>query len=137
MASVTVKLRYLRHSAKKLRPVGRQFVGKNLENAINATSVMSPDSARYLNRALRMAKAAAQSKEINPETAVITEIAASDGPKIKRMRPNSRGRSNRYIKHVAHLSVLVSSAPESAPKKPAKATEKNVSVTKETNGPEN
>lgn len=115
---VTVKLRYLRHSAKKLRPVGRLLIGKDIEAAINQTAVMSQDSARYLRQALLMAKAAAEQKELNSDSTFVHEIMATEGPKIKRMRPNSRGRSNAYIKHVAHLNVTVSDEKKALAKKP-------------------
>ncbi|HSX41912.1 MAG TPA: uL22 family ribosomal protein [Candidatus Saccharimonadales bacterium] len=126
---VTVKLRYLRHSAKKLRPVGRLLVGKNLETALNQTAVMSQDSARYLHQALLMAKAAAEQKELGAEKATISAIMATEGPKIKRMRPNSRGRSNAYLKHIAHLNVTVS---DEAPKVKAKPAAKVRTTKKET-----
>ncbi len=123
---VTVKLRYLRHSAKKIRPVGRLLVGKNLEAALDQTAVMSQDSARYLRQALLMAKAAAELKELKADAITVSQIMATEGPKIKRMRPNSRGRSNAYLKHIAHVNVTVSDDErKKAPKaKPIRQTKK-------------
>lgn len=122
---VTVKLRYLRHSAKKLRPVGRLLIGQSLTAALNQTAVMSQDSARYLRQALLMAQSAAEQKELKADTTFVSTIMATEGPKIKRMRPNSRGRSNAYLKHIAHLNVTVSDdAPKSQKVKPARATKK-------------
>lgn len=43
-------------------------------------------------------------------------IMADEGPRIKRMRPNARGRSNRYQKHLAHLTLSVD-VPKIEPKK--------------------
>lgn len=105
--AVTVKLRYLRHSAKKLRPYARIFVGQPLERALTAVAVMPQDSARFLQKAFKMAEAAAATKEFNLNNLEIAEIFATEGPKIKRMRPNARGRSNKYEKLLAHLSVVV------------------------------
>jgi large subunit ribosomal protein L22 len=105
--SVTIKLKYLRHSPRKLRATTRLFNGKNLTWAINQTSVMPQHSALYLKKALLMAQAAAKQKEYDPETLEIKAIQANDGPKIKRMRPTARGRSSKYIKHLSHLVITV------------------------------
>lgn len=128
--AVTIKLKYVRHSAKKLRPYTRVVSGKNLEVALNETSVMPQDSARFIHKALLMAKAAAVAKEFDSEGLVVSEIMATEGPKIKRMRPNARGRSNSYQKHLAHIVVSVDVAPTIKEKKakraikPKKAEEK-------------
>lgn len=114
---VTVKLRFIRHSARKLAPVVRMFKGKNLEKSIEETSIMPQHSAMFLNKVFKMAKAAATSKEFNPKKLIVSSITATSGPKIKRMRPNARGRSNAYVKHLAHLIVTVDEAPEKLKKK--------------------
>ncbi len=108
--SVTIKLRFVRHSQRKLQPVARIVKGKSLTDALNQTAVMPQHSAREINKALKMAQAAATQKEFKPEGLVVAEIFATQGPKIRRQRPNARGRSNKYLKHVAHLTVTVAEA---------------------------
>lgn len=134
--AVTIKLRYLRHSAKKLRPYARIFKGKNLVAAIDSTSVMSQDSAKYLRKALLMAKASATAKEFEPEKMMISEIFATEGPPIKRMRPNAKGRSNKYQKHLSHLTVSLAEA-EIKEKKVVKSRKTSPKAKKETNGTKN
>ncbi len=119
---VTVKLNYIRHSAKKLRPIARLMLGKNVDWAINTTAVMSQDSAGFVNKLLKMASAAASQKELDPSKMVIGEMMATEGPKIKRMRPNARGRSNKYQKHLAHLTITLKAAPADKKAKPAPKT---------------
>jgi large subunit ribosomal protein L22 len=114
--AVTIKLRYIRHSAKKLRPYARLFVGKPLQGSINKSMLMPQDSAQFIYKALLMARAAAESKEFKPEEMIVSMIMADEGPRIKRMRPNARGRSNRYQKHLAHLTLSVD-VPKIEPKK--------------------
>lgn len=73
-----------------------------------------------------MAKAAATEKHLEPEKLVISEVFATEGPHVKRIRANARGRTNRYLKHLAHVTVAVTEAEVKAEKKPAaKAKEKN------------
>src|SRR3989344_4980485 len=105
--SVKVKLNYVRHSARKLRPVLSVFVGQPLETAIDKTSIMSQDSARMLHKTLKMARAAAEEKEFSSGDMVVSQLFATEGPRIKRSRANSRGRTNRYIKHLAHITVML------------------------------
>lgn len=122
--SVTIKLKYIRHSARKLAPVARMFTGKNLERSIEKTSIMPQHSAGFLNKAFKMAKAAAVSKEFDAEKLIVSTISTTTGPKIKRMRPNARGRSNAYIKHLAHISVTVDESSEKTKKKAKKVVKK-------------
>ena len=105
--SIKVKLNYVRHSARKLRPVLSAFVGQPLDTAIDKTSIMSQDSARMLNKTLKMAQAAAEQKEFSSGDMVVSQLFATEGPRIKRSRANSRGRTNRYIKHLAHITVML------------------------------
>jgi len=118
--SVTVKLNFVRHSARKIQPIARMFRGKSLENSIIESSLMSQDSAYFLNKAFKMAKAAATAKEFDANKLVISAISATTGPKIRRVRPNARGRANAYKKHLAHILVTVNEAKEAEPKKPTK-----------------
>lgn len=128
--SVTVKLNYIRHSAKKLRPLARLLRGKNVDWAISTTAVMPQDSAGFVNKLLKMASAAASQKELNPSQMVIGEMMATEGPKIKRMRPNARGRSNKYQKHLAHLTITLNEAPADMKAKSAPKTKAQNPTTK-------
>jgi large subunit ribosomal protein L22 len=127
--SVTVKLRYIRHSAKKLRPYARLFAGKPLESSINKSMLMPQHSAQFIYKALLMARAAAESKEYNPAEMIISKIMADEGPRIKRLRPNARGRSNRYQKHLAHLTVCLD-LPKDEPKEEKTKVAKTARTTK-------
>lgn len=120
--SVTVKLRYIRHSAKKMHPYTRLFAGRNLDNSIDKSRIMPQDSAQFIYKALLMAKAAASQKEYEPSSLQVVAIHATEGPHIKRIRANAKGRANKYLKHLAHLTVTV--APTKPVEKKAKAHKK-------------
>ncbi|MCR4277473.1 MAG: hypothetical protein NUV80_03485 [Candidatus Berkelbacteria bacterium] len=104
---IKVRLNYVRHSARKLRPVLSVFVGQALESAIDKTSIMAQDSAQMLHKTLKMARAAAQEKEFSANDMIVSQAYATEGPRIKRSRANARGRTNRYIKHLAHITVML------------------------------
>ena len=113
--TVQVKLNFVRHSARKLRPVLSVFVGQPLETALDKSSIMAQDSARFLHKTLKMAKSAAEASQFNASDMVVSQAFATEGPRIKRTRPNARGRSNRYIKHVAHITVMLEEKKGSKP----------------------
>ena len=110
MTEVTIRLKYIRHSARKLGPILKQFRGQNLEKSIDKLAVYPQDSARFLRQALKSAKSAAQEKSMDLPNLVLTVASATPGPKLKRIRANARGRTNRYQKHLAHLIVSVATA---------------------------
>jgi large subunit ribosomal protein L22 len=118
--AVTVKLNFVRHSARKIQPVARIFRGKSLEKSIQESSLMSQHSAHFLNKAFKMAKAAAAAKEFNTDKLVIAAISATTGPKIRRVRPNARGRANAYKKHLAHILVTVDELKNEKPRQSTK-----------------
>lgn len=132
--SVTIKLKMVRHSARKLAPVTKIVQGKNLLDAINQTAVMPQHSAHEINKALKMAQAAATQKEFKADDLIVAQIFATQGPKIRRQRPNARGRANRYLKHLAHLTVIVDEPKPAKEAKPAaKKAVKKDEQPKETN----
>jgi len=110
--AVKVTLKYLRHSNRKLQPVAKQLIGVGLGRAMELTQVSNNDSGRFIFKALKMAEAAAQEKEFSADKMVVTQILSNQGPKIKRARPNARGRSNAYQKHLAHLTIILDQAKE-------------------------
>lgn len=122
--TVTIKLKFLRHSARKLNPVARVLRGKKLDDALNLSSVIVSDSAVYANKALKMAASALKDKSLKPENAFVEQIFALSGPKIKRVRPNARGRANSYQKHLAHLVVILGERAEVEKAKPVKKEKK-------------
>ncbi len=127
--SVVIKLKMVRHSARKLAPVTKLVQGKALVDAINQTAVMPQHSAHEVNKALKMAQAAATGKEFKAEELVVAQIFATQGPKIRRQRPNARGRANRYLKHLAHITVVVDQAkPKKAKQAPVKKAETKAEV---------
>ncbi len=129
--SVIVKLRFVRHSARKLQPMVRVIAGKQLQDALNTTAVMSQDSASQVHKALKMAEAAAGQKEFDTSKLVVEQIFATQGPRIRRQRPNARGRSNAYQKHLAHITIILGEAKPQVDKKTnKKAVEKKTQVEK-------
>lgn len=109
--AITVKLTHLRHSARKLRPVLKMFAGSELSAALTRSALMPQDSSRMLHKALKMAESAVAHQQLVADDMKISELFATEGPRIKRIRPNARGRTNKYQKHLAHLTVVLCEKP--------------------------
>jgi len=127
MTKFTVKLRYLRHSPRKLRPYFAALRHQPLPEALNKISVVNSDTARFITQLLRSGEAAGKSKELSPDELEISQIYATDGPRIKRVRANARGRANHYEKKMAHLVIELEATQDKA----------KLTSRKETNGTEN
>ena len=105
--AIKVSLKNIHHPARKLTAVSKPFGKLNLDKALIKVSVMPQKAAYHINKLLKMAKAASLDKAFNPEEMVITQIFANEGPKMKRFRPQARGRMNKYTKHISHLTIEV------------------------------
>lgn len=121
--ALTVNLKYLRHSPRKLRVYFEAIKGKMLPDAINLTRYVRSDAVGYIHQALKSAQDMAKSREFDPETMVVASLSATDGPRIKRVRANSRGRANHFQKQMAHLAIVIKEASlqkEQAPSRKSK-----------------
>lgn len=123
--AVKISLKYLRHSPRKFRPLAKLFVGQKIGDAIHNSSISRNDSTYWINKALKMAESSAKQKEYDPNKMFIKQIRADEGPKIKRVRAGSRSYSNKYQKHLAHLTVILEE------EKTAEDKKKNITKKKE------
>jgi len=104
----SIKLRMIRHSARKLNPYADNLRNKLLSTALEMSKIGQNQSSRFYYKALLMAQADAKQKKMDTDNVFISQIYAMQGPKLKRSRPNARGRSNRYQKHLAHIFIETS-----------------------------
>lgn len=65
--------------------------------------------ANLLDNALSVVK----SSEVAPESFAISAIACGDGPRLKRGQPVSKGRMTPIKKRQSHLTLTLSSGPQS------------------------
>lgn len=118
MALFTAKVNYLKASAKKLRPFAQALKGKKIDEAEwiikNSGLGHAPEFWHALTNALSMAK----SKGEAVTDATVSQIAVSDGPRLKRFRPVARGRSAGYRHTLSHLSLTIQTDAVKKTKKP-------------------
>ncbi|MEI6042995.1 MAG: 50S ribosomal protein L22 [Chloroflexota bacterium] len=105
---VSATLKNIRHSPRKVRLVVNAVRGKRVDDALAILRYMPQHSARDVAAVLASARANAENNlMLSPETLYIKEIAANEAPRMKRIHARARGRADRVIKRMSHVTVTV------------------------------
>ncbi|MDZ7796008.1 MAG: 50S ribosomal protein L22 [Candidatus Marinimicrobia bacterium] len=103
--------KYIRLSAKKMKPVLDMVRGKRVDNAINMLTFMPKKSAKIVVSTTRSAVSnllnTDEGAKINPDELLIQEAYVNQGPMMKRIRPRSMGRAYLIRKRTCHLTIVV------------------------------
>ncbi|MFP4362625.1 MAG: 50S ribosomal protein L22 [Spirochaetia bacterium] len=101
--------KFLFVSPFKVRPVADNVRRKPYTEAIAMLETMPHKSAKLLRKVIQSAAANAlyQNKELDEDMLFIKDLQINEGPKIKRMWARGRGRADRLIKRMSHISVIV------------------------------
>ncbi|MFA6618465.1 MAG: 50S ribosomal protein L22 [Candidatus Neomarinimicrobiota bacterium] len=104
--------KYIRHSAKKMKPMLDMVRGKQVDTVLNMLSLMPKKSAKIVELTTRSAVSnllnTEEGAKINPDELIIAEAYANQGPVMKRIRPRSMGRAYMIRKRTCHLTIVVS-----------------------------
>lgn len=106
------KVKYLRISPRKVRPVIDLVRGLDVEDALDRLKNMNQKAAKFAYELIKSAKANAIDKEMSVETLFVKEIKADGGPSLKRIMPRSMGRADRILKRTAHIEVTLAEKQE-------------------------
>ena len=105
---VSAKLRFVRLSPQKARLVADQIRGLPVERAINLLTFSNKKAAKIIKKVLESAIANAEHNEgADIDELAVSSIWVDEGPTLKRMRARAKGRGNRIIKRMSHISVTV------------------------------
>lgn len=103
--------KYIRHSAKKMKPVLDMVRGKQVNTVLNMLAFMPKKSAKLIELTTRSAVSNLMNTEegakVNPDELIIVEAFADQGPVMKRIRPRSMGRAYLIRKRTCHLTIVV------------------------------
>ena len=107
MATVA-KLKNARISAQKMRLVADQIRGMPVDNAINLLAFSNKKAAKIIKKVLESAIANAEHNDAaDVDELTVSEIMVDEGPTMKRWRPRARGRANKILKRMSHVTVAV------------------------------
>lgn len=105
---VSATHRFARISPQKARLVANLIRGKAVESAINDLTFSNKKAADLMIKVLNSAIANAENNEgADIDELFVTAVEVNEGPTMKRMQARAKGRGNRIIKRMSHITVTV------------------------------
>jgi len=105
---ITVKSKYLKISPRKLRLAVNLVRGKNLEKARDILFLSNSKGARMLKCLVDSSIASAKESGLEVNKFSIKSIICSDGPRLKRGKPASKGSMMAIKKRQSHMRLTIS-----------------------------
>ncbi len=130
--------KFQRVSPQKARLVLDLIKGLRVEQALNVVMFtkkgIAPTIEKVLRSALQNANYLSDERglDLDVDKLYVKTAIANEGPRLKRIRPAPMGRAFRYQRRMAHISISVAEAVESAEKAP-KVARKAVTGPKKAN----
>jgi large subunit ribosomal protein L22 len=107
--TTTAHFRNARISAQKLRLVADQVRGLPVERAINLLNFSNKKAADIIKKVLESAIANAEHNDgADIDELKVRAIYVDQGKSMKRIRSRARGRADRILKRMAHVTVALS-----------------------------
>ena len=101
-------LRFARISSRKVKIVADLIRGKNVDEALAIVKFTPKASSIIIEKLLKSAIANAENNHgMNRGNLVISEIYATQGPTLKRIRPAAKGSAVRIRKRTSHITIKV------------------------------
>jgi large subunit ribosomal protein L22 len=105
---VSATHRYAGVSPRKVRLVLENLPGRPIEEALNLLKFLPTPHARIVAKIVKSAASNAENNyAMDPGSLYIKRAVANDSRRLKRYRPQSRGRYNPYMKRTAHITIVV------------------------------
>jgi large subunit ribosomal protein L22 len=96
-------------SPQKTRLVADQIRGKKVEHALDLLSFSPRKAAQLIKKLLLSAIANAENNfGFDVDELCVSMIQVNEGGRLKRMSPRAKGRGNRIVKRLSHISIGVS-----------------------------
>jgi len=100
--------KHARISAQKCRLVADQIRGLSVENALNILKFSQKKAAALIKKVLDSAISSAEHNEgADVDDLIVARIYVNEGPRMKRLRARAKGRGNRILKRMSHITVVV------------------------------
>lgn len=95
-------------SPKKVRRLLGLIRGKPVQKALDVLRFIPSPAAEAVATTLRSAIANAENNQMmTQEDLRVLEAVADDGPRLKRFRPQSRGRVSPILRRTCHITIVV------------------------------
>ena len=104
----SAKHRYAKISPQKCRLVADQVRGLPVEKALTLLTFSNKKAAVMVRKVLESAIANAEHNDgADIDELRVSSIYVDQGPVMKRMRARAKGRGNRILKRMSHITVTV------------------------------
>ena len=101
-------LRYIRISPRKVQIVADLIRGKDVGTAMAILMQTNKSASEPMIKLLKSAVANAENNfGMDVEKLVVSQVFATPGPILKRMRPRAQGRAYRINKRTSHVTLAV------------------------------
>ena len=106
--TTSATLKFARTSPQKIRLVADQIRGLPVDRALNLLAYSNKKSAAILKKLLESAIANAEHNDgADIDELKVTSVYVNPGPTLKRLSPRARGRADRILKRMSHITVTV------------------------------
>lgn len=124
--------KFVRMSPTKIRSTANLIKKLKLGEAVKTLPFIGKRAANPLEKVLKAAVANAKQGGASESDLIIKEIQVTDGPRLKRGRPVSRGRWHPYKKRMSHIRIVLETkeAKSQKPKGKSKKEDKKDAKTK-------
>lgn len=100
--------RYVQISPRKARQVTRLIQGKPVGEALTTLQFTPKKAAQLVQKVVRSAAANAENNhDMDVEELIVSSAFVDEGPSLKRIRPRARGRADRYVRRMSHITIVV------------------------------
>jgi large subunit ribosomal protein L22 len=105
---VSASHRFATLAPSKARVVLEHLPGKDVPSALNMLKFMPTPHARVIAKIVKAAASNAENNySMDPDLLYIKRAVANDARRLKRYRPQSRGRYAPYMKRTSHITIVV------------------------------
>lgn len=110
--NVVATAKYIHHSPRKVRLVANAVSSMSPVEAVDHLRLLNKRGAQVVIDVLQSAVANATNNfKLEESTLRIKTLEVSDGPRLKRMSPRSRGRATTVLRRMSHVRVILTDEP--------------------------
>jgi len=120
--------RYIKVSPKKIREVALNVKKLRPAKAVEVLPFVAKRGSIYLEKVIKTAIANAVQKGVTTEELYFKEIQVSEGPRLKRGTPVSKGRWHPIKKRMSHIRVVLETKGKEVVKKVEKVEAKGAKI---------
>jgi len=101
--------KFIRIAPSKVRPLANIVRNKKYTDAIPILDNFPNKGARLLKKVIQSAAANAlyNNDKLDEDMIIIKDLQVNDAPRMKRMWIRARGRADRLLKRLCHISVIL------------------------------